>query len=164
MDPLCVANSPLGAIRGYIDIAHNPPSRKSVAMWKIKSDEMLCSVEYFRNNIFTPESVDSAEEAFRSLVRDGIFDDLHDTSNREMEELIDRILSLEDFRSIQEFLRDQNPNMLAFLFARFQHALHVLEVHKGEMLPIQCPPRTMMRWALVDFWNVSRRASEPWEE
>ncbi len=127
-------------------------------MRKITSGEMLCGMEFFRNNIFTRESIDRAEEAFSRLVREGIFEDLHSTSTVEMERLIDTILALEDFTTIQEYLKQQNPNLLAFLFARVQHAVRILQNHKNEPLPFQSHPRTLMRWALVDFWNGSRSA------
>jgi len=129
-------------------------------MLNIKSSDLLCGMEYFRNNIFTTESIDDAERAFSRLVDEGIFEELHSTSNAEMEKLIDTMLSFQDFRTIQEYLQKQNPNMLAFLFTRLQHAIRTLEIHRDELLPLQSPPKTLMRWALVEFWNVSKRSGE----
>jgi len=128
-------------------------------MATIKAVELLRGMEAFRNSIFTLKSITQAEDAYLRLVGERICDDLHAASNAEVEKLVDTILSMPDNEQVRRFLEEQNPNLLAFLFARISHVVRTLEAHADELIPMS-KPAALVRWALVDYWNISRPPEE----
>ena len=114
-----------------------------------------------RDKIFSePDILDTAEKAYRQLLADHVFNDTHNTSTAAIEKLIDDIPKLGYVDFLQDHLRDQNVNLLAFLFARLSHARRYLSGQPDSLLPVEDQPDIVLRWALLDLWRATVDSSD----
>jgi hypothetical protein len=121
---------------------------------------MLSDIVRFRDGIFTEELLLQAQNAYQSLVNEKICNDLHSSSTSEIASMVDDILALNTYPEIKLYLAKKNPNLIAFLFARIQHFVHYLESLEDLSVQFLTPPKSVLRWGVVDFWNDSPPSSD----
>lgn len=117
-----------------------------------------------RNIVFSDLDVlNAAEKAYRDLVSQRILKDMHNTSTAAIEKLIDDIIKADQEDDLQVLLRGQNPNLLAFLYARFLNAYNFLrDADQEKLLPVESHPKLLAEWALRDLWEQSSDSDDPY--
>lgn len=125
------------------------------------SEFALTVVNDLKAKLFSdPVLVDRAEACCRQMVSEKVAKDLHNTSSAAIEQLVDDILSIEYLPDLQRFLHEQNPNLLAFLHARFLHAQCFFREQLGKLVPVEDEPKLVARWSLIDLWEQSPNSSD----
>jgi len=131
-------------------------------MTRIKASGVLSDIVGFRDGIFTTEMRVQARATYQQLVNDKQANDLHNTSEAEIIKLVDQILALRTYGEIRQVLEQKGPNLTTFLFVRIQHFVHALEDCGDGFLEMQGPAESVIRWALIDFWNQSTPSDDPY--
>ena len=123
----------------------------------------LAIIDDLKDKIYSKPTIPKiAENAYRQMVADNVFKDLHNTSTAAVEKLIDDILDSEHVDFLQNLLAQQNPNLLAFLHIRLVNAQAFLREQVHLLLPVEDQPKLVARWALIDLWTQSPDSSDPY--
>ena len=121
-------------------------------------------ISEWRARVFSDiEMHNVAENAYRQMVNEKILKDLHNTSSATVEKLVRDLIRITDPIALQLFLRNQNPNLLAFLYARFLLAYEFLQTSKQDaFVPVENQPTLLLEWALIDLWKQTPDSSDPY--
>ena len=121
---------------------------------------MLSDITTWRDRIFTEEMLSNAQNAYQKLVDEEICNDMHNASSAEIATMIDDILALKTYPEVRDYLSKKNPNLIAFLCARIQHFVDYLESLGDSSVKFLTPPKSVVRWGVVDHWNDSPPSSD----